>query len=176
VYHVRSFIAVLVIILHVGVLSGCGYLPSSKYAREVVGDKVSTQVVISAVDPQNTVLIKDAVDSAVIKSFRTSLTDKAHSTTHLIISLGGVSYAPIQYDNNGYVVGYRTTISLNINMIHEGIGKKYNVVGTYDFAIEPNAVISDQIRFEAIKNSATKAISAFVAKVSAQGARSKKAE
>lgn len=175
-YHVRSFIAILVIILHVSILSGCGYLPSSKYAREVVGDKVSTQVIISAVDPQNTVLIKDAVDSAIIKSFRTSLTDRAHSTTHLVISLASVGYSPIQYDTNGYVIGYRTTIVLNINMIHEGINKNYNVVGTYDFAIEPNAIISDQIRFEAIKYSATKAISSFVARVSAQGARSKKAE
>ena len=174
--HVRSFIAVLVIILHVSILSGCGYMPSSKYAREVVGDKVSTQVIISAVDPQNTVLIKDAVDSAVIKSFRTSLTDKAHSTTHLIISLESVSYSPIQYDSNGYVVGYRTMIVLNIDMIHQGISKNYKVTGTYDFTIEPNAIISDQIRFEAIKYSATKAISAFVAKVSAQGARSNKAE
>ncbi|WP_345992440.1 hypothetical protein [Sulfurimonas sp. HSL-1716] len=175
-YHVRNFVAVLVIILHVSVLTGCGYLPSSKYAREVVGDKVSTQVIISAVDPQNTVLIKDAVDSAVIKSFKTSLTDRAHSTTHLVISLQGVSYAPVQYDNNGYVIGYRTTTVLKIDMIHEGISKVYSVKGTYDFAIEPNAIISDQIRFEAIKYSATKAISSFVAKVSAQGARSKKAK
>lgn len=174
--HVRSFIAVLVIILHVSVLSGCGYLPSSKYARGVVGESVSTQVVISAVDPQNTVLIKDAVDSAVIKSFNTSLTDSAHSKTHLIISLGGVGYTPIQYDSNGYVIGYRTTISLNIDMINGGISKQYSVSGTYDFAIESNAIISDQIRFEAIRNSALKAISAFVAKVSAQGARPKKAE
>ncbi|MBU0631174.1 hypothetical protein KKA17_00870 [bacterium] len=168
--------AVLVIILHVGVLSGCGYLPSSKFAREVVGDKVSTQVVISEIDPQNTVLIKDAVDSAVIKSFNTSLTDRDHSTTHLIISLAKVAYSPIQYDSNGYVIGYRTTIILKIEMKNSGISKKYSAKGTYDFAIEANAIISDQIRFEAIKYSATKAISAFIAQVSAQGARSKKAE
>ena len=172
--HVRGFIAGIIIVLHVALLSGCGYLPSSKYAREVVGDKVSTQVIISEVDPQNTVLIKDAVDSAVINSFRTSLTDRAHSTTHLVISLTRVAYSPIQYDVNGYVVGYRTTIILNIKMVHNGITKVYNVKGNYDFAIEPNAIISDQIRFEAIKYSAAKAISAFVAKVSAQGARSKK--
>lgn len=175
-YRVRGFTAVLLIILHVSLLAGCGYLPSSKYAREIVGDKISTQVIISAVDPQNTVLIKDAVDSAVVTSFRTSLTDRAHSTTHLIISLTSVVYTPIQYDNNGYVVGYRTTITLKIKRVHNGITKDYNAVGHYDFAIEPNAIISDQIRFEAIQNSAAKAISSFVAQVSAQGARSKKAK
>ena len=172
--HVRVSITVLILALHVGILSGCGYLPSSKFARAVLGDKVSTQVVISAVDPQNTVLIKDALDTAVITSFQTSLSDKAHSTTHLIITLVSVKYSPMQYDTNGYVTGYRTVVHLNISSEHDGIIKKYDTVGNYDFSIEANAIISDQIRFEAIKNGAAKAISSFVAKVSAQGARTSK--
>ncbi len=173
--HVRASV-ILILALHIGFLSGCGYLPSSKFAREVLGDKVSTQVIISAIDPQNTVLIKDAVDTAVIKSFQTSLSDKAHSTTHLVIVLKNVTYTPMQYDTNGYVTGYRTVVYLNITSSHDGIMKQYDVSGNYDFSIEPNAIISDQIRFEAIQNGATKAISSFVAKVSAQGARIKKAE
>jgi len=31
-------------------LSACGYKPSAKYSREVVGGKISTSVVISAED------------------------------------------------------------------------------------------------------------------------------
>ncbi|MDD2357451.1 MAG: hypothetical protein PHX13_06050 [Thiovulaceae bacterium] len=173
--HVRASI-VLFLALYVGILSGCGYLPSSKFAREVVGDKVSTQVIISAIDPQNTVSIKDAVDTAVIKSFQTSLSDRAHSTTHLVITLKNVIYTPMQYDINGYVTGYRTVIYLHITSTHDGIVKQYDVSGNYDFSIEANAIISDQIRFEAIQNGATKAISSFVAKVSAQGARATKAK
>ena len=173
--HVRAFI-ILLLALHVGFLSGCGYLPSSKFAREVVGDKVSTQVVISGTDPQNSVLIKDAVDSAVIKSFQTSLSDEAHSTTHLVITLKNVTYTPLQYDTNGYITGYQTVVYLKIISTHDAIVKQYDVSGNYDFSIEANAIISDQIRFEAIQNGVAKAISSFVAKVSAQGARAKKAE
>jgi hypothetical protein len=162
------------ILLNVTLLSGCGYTPSSKFARQVVGESVSTQVIISAVDPQNTVLIKDAIDSAVIQSFQNSLTDKAHATTNLKITLSGVTYTPTQYDSNGYIIGYRAVIKLRITSEHEGIVKQYNVTGNYDFSIEANAIISDQLRFNAIQNGATKAITAFVAQVSAQGARDKK--
>ena len=173
--HVRASV-ILILALQVGFLSGCGYLPSSKFAREVVGDKVSTQVVISGTDPQNSVLIKDAIDTAVIKSFQTSLTDKDHSKTHLVIMLKNVTYTPLEYDRNGYITGYRTVVYLQITSTHDAVVKQYDVSGNYDFSIEPNAIISDQIRYEAIQNGATKAISSFVAKVSAQGARAKKAE
>lgn len=165
---------ILILALHGGILGGCGYLPSSKFARSVVGERVSTQVLISSIDPQNSVLIKDALDEAVIKSFQSSLSDRAHATTHLTITLKSVSYTPVQYDGNGYIVGYKTVIRLHIASEHEGIVKDYDVEGNYDFSIEANGIISDQIRFEAIKNGATKAISSFVSKLSAQGARKQK--
>jgi hypothetical protein len=47
----------------------------------------------------------------------------------------------------------------------------YNVSGVYDFNIEPNAIVSDQARFEAIRQGAQKGIDNFVAQVAAQGAR-----
>jgi len=95
-------------------LSACGYKPSSKYARSVIGSKINTQVTISAIDPQNTVLIKDAVDSAIVEVFHASLTDKAHADTTLSFSLTPPSYTAIQYDTNGYVIAYRATIILKI--------------------------------------------------------------
>lgn len=174
--HAKGYLLITAILLHVAILSGCGYAPSSKFARHIVGDKVSTEVVVSQVDPQNSVLIKDAVDSAVIQSFQTSLTNREDAHTHLKISLTGVSYTPTQYDSNGYIVGYRAVISLGIASEHDGKTKQYNVTGNYDFSIEANAIISDQVRFDAIKGGASKAINSFVAQVSAQGARDKKVE
>ena len=54
----------------------CGYKPSSKYARTVVGERISTSITISSQDPENTVVIKDAVDAAVIEIFRASVVEK----------------------------------------------------------------------------------------------------
>ena len=151
--------------------SACGYKPSAKYSRAVVGEKISTSVIISAQDPENTVIIKDAVDSAIIEVFHASLTSKKYSETHLNLSISPPSYTPIQYDSNGYVIAYRATIRLGIIRETSGVRKNYTTTGTYDFAVVPNAVLTDQERFDAIKFSSAKAISAFVAKVSAEGTR-----
>jgi hypothetical protein len=153
--------------------SGCGYQPASHYAKSVVGESVSTEVVVRMEDPQNTVIIKDAVDTAVITKFRTSLVPKNSAQTHLIISIGSVSFSPLRYDTNGYVITYRTTVSMNIRRIREGKSALYSTVGMYDFEIEPNAIISDQARFEAIRQGGQKAIDAFIAKVAAEGSSSK---
>lgn len=162
-------ISVLVFVLF-GILA-CGYKPSAKFSREVVGERISTDVVISAQDPENTVIIKDAVDAAIVKIFHASLTSRASSQTHLQLSISDPSYSPIQYNSDGYVIAYRTTVILTIVRYHNGLSKSYTAKGTYDFSIQPNAIISDQERFEAIKFSSEKAIKSFLAQVSAEGAR-----
>ena len=152
-------------------LTACGYKPSAKFSRGVVGQKISTSVVISAVDPENTVIIKDAVDAAIMEVFHASLTTREYAQTHLDIRLGKPSYSPIQYDSDGFVVSYRTTIVLRILRTTDGESKNYSAKGTYDFSVTPNAIISDKQRFEAIKFSSAKAIKSFVAQLSAEGAR-----
>lgn len=166
--HLLSLLTLIVIMIS---LNGCGYKPSSKYARSVVGEKISTQVTISAQDPQNTVLIKDAVDSAIVEIFHASLTDRAYADTHLSFSLNPPSYSAIQYNTDGYIIAYRATIVLQITRETKNTKKRYTARGTYDFSVVPNAVITDQERFDAIKFSSIKAMSSFVAQVSAEGSR-----
>ena len=174
----RLYSQVLKLFLLLGVLSfvSCGYKPTSKFSREVTGEKISTSVSISAQDPENTVIIKDAVDAAIIQIFHAGLTSRSKADTHLNLSISAPTYAPIQYDLNGYVIAYRATIVLGILRETHGERKSYSAKGTYDFSIDPNAVVTDQQRFDAIKFSATKAISSFIAQVAAEGARKNKEE
>ncbi|MDH4944992.1 LPS assembly lipoprotein LptE [Sulfurimonas sp. C5] len=150
-------------------LNSCGYKPSSKFSRNVTGEKISTSVYISLVDPENTVIIKDAVDAAIVSIFHASLVDRSYSDTHLDIKMSAPSYVPIQYNSDGYVVGYRARVTLYITRTTKGERKVYSSQGSYDFSVEPNAIITDQERFNAIKSSASKAITSFIAKVSAEG-------
>ena len=154
-------------------VNGCGYKPSSKYARKVVGEKVSTSVVISAEDPENTVIMKDAIDVAIIEVFHASLTDAQHADTHLVLKISEPIYTPIQYNADGYVIAYRATTNMEIRRTTKDSKKHYNTQGTYDFSVSPNAVITDQERFDAIKYSSAKAIASFIAKVSAEGTKVK---
>lgn len=154
-------------------LSGCGYQPASHYAKNILGDSVSTEVIISMEDPQNTVIIKDAVDTAVITKFRTALLPKNSAQTHLKIAILSVTFTPLRYDTNGYIITYRTTVVMHIDRISGKKTKGYTTQGMYDFAIEPNAIITDQARFVAISQGAQKGIDAFIAQVAAQGSNSK---
>jgi hypothetical protein len=167
-------VALLLVVLMA--FSSCGYKPSAKHSRAVVGESISTSVIISSQDPENTVIIKDAVDSAIIQVFHSSLTSRNLSLTHLELSINEPIYLPIQYDSNGFIVGYRATIVLKINRYNKGEKTKYVSTGNYDFAVVANAVLTDQQRFDAIKNGAQKAIKSFLAQVSAEGARSKNKE
>lgn len=156
-------------IIAVMMFTGCGYVSAAHYAQSVVGESVSTEVLISMEDPQNTVIIKDAVDSAVITKFRTTLTSKNSSQTHLKIRIVSVGFSPLRYDTNGYVTTYRTTMNMHIDRMTSDKVYGYNSWGMYDFDIEPNAIVSDQARFNAIRVSAQKAIDAFIAQIAAEG-------
>jgi hypothetical protein len=163
----KYFVLALVLVF----FTSCGYQPSSKFARNVVGEKVSTSISISQSDPENSVIMKDSVDAAVIEVFHANLVSKSESQTHLHLSVSNPKYTPIEYDSNGYVIAYRTKITLKIKKYFRGISKEYTSKGTYDFSIAPNSIISDQERFQAIKFSATKAIESFLAHISAEGSR-----
>jgi len=169
----KKIISVILLVLVFLDFVGCGYRPSSKFARQTLGEKVSTSFETSKLDPENTVIAKDAVDSALVRVFHASLVDRAYSDTHLLLKMGSPVYVPVIYDSNGYITGYRMKVTLFITRFHNGVSTKYKTRGTHDFEVAPNAVVTDQDRFDAIKFSTEKAIRAFIAQVSAEGARSK---
>ncbi|MEA1982585.1 MAG: hypothetical protein U9N39_03480 [Campylobacterota bacterium] len=168
-----QFVKLLLLTVFLLSLSNCGYKPSAKYVREVLGKKISTSVVVSMEDPQNSVIIKDAVDQAVVDIFHASISDRKYADTHLDISTSEPIYVPLQYNDNGFVISYRATINMKITRISKTMKKNYTSLGNYDFSVVPNAVFTDQERFDAIKFSSIKAISSFVAQVSAEGSRIK---
>lgn len=165
----QTLIALFIIHLSSFILTGCGYKPTSHYTREITGGSISTHIVISMQDPENTVLLKDALNEAVVNRFRSRLTDRAHAKTHLTIALRNTVFEPIRYDTNGFVVAYRARITLDIDRETEGATRRYTTEGSHQFAIEPNAIISDYVRFQAIQAGAEKALDSFVAKVAAEG-------
>jgi len=167
----RSAYLFFIVLAILFLANGCGYKPSAKYARKVVGEKVSTSVVIAAQDPENTVIMKDAIDLAIIEVFHASLTDTKHADTHLKLQVSNPVYTPIQYNSDGYVVAYRATTNMQITRTTKNSVKRYHTQGTYDFAVSPNAVITDQERFDAIKYSSAKAIASFLAHISAEGSQ-----
>ena len=72
--------------------AGCGYLPASKQARKVVGEKIFVEVTVSLQDPENAVLIKDAARKAVVTRFHASLVPQAQAKRILWVKLTGIGF------------------------------------------------------------------------------------
>jgi len=152
-------------------VSGCGYMPASKQARKVVGEKLFVEVTVPLQDPENAVIIKDAMQKAVVTRFHSALVDKNEAKTSLMVVMTSIAFRPLQYNENGYIIVYRAGITIGITRESEGKKKVYTSLGNYDFTIEPNAVITDVQRFEAISRASLKALDSFVAQVGAEGTR-----
>jgi hypothetical protein len=161
----KLFISIFLI-----VFIGCGYKPTSIYTKKLLGDKIFVDVKISLQDPENSVLIRDSINRAVIDTFKARVVSKKEATSSLYIELKKVLFMPIQYDKNGYVIAYKTNVTLSTDYTDK-FRKSSKIIseGDFDFPIESNSVISDNKRFEAIKNASSKALDAFISKLSIRG-------
>lgn len=152
------------------ILLGCGYKPSSIYAKKALGEKIYADIKIDLREPENTILIKDAINEAIVSRFKGKISNSAEASSKIFVNLKDLEFEPIQYDKNGYIARYRTVVKLQIDYIlHDEQKKKIVVDGYYDFLIEPDSIVSDTKRFEAIKNASLKAIDKFISKVSIIG-------
>ncbi len=162
----KRFIYTTILIL----LVGCGYKPTAVYTKNVLGDRIYAYVETSLQDPENSVLIKDAINEAIINKFHSKLSSKESATARLRIKLDRVRFVPIDYDKNGYVIAYKTLVNLKTTYVDiKGSKRVINSSGDYDFNIESNSIISDTKRFNAIKEASQKAIDAFISKISING-------
>ena len=154
-------------------ISGCSYKPSSYYAKQALGNKIYAEVTISRQDPKNSVLIKDAVNEAIVSRFSGKLTVKEQADSVLHVKIQSISFSPTVYDRYGYVIAYKATVILAMDYESNVTKKveKLTASGEYDFSIEANSVISDTNRFEAIRYAATDALNEFVSKIAIKGLR-----
>lgn len=174
--HLKTFAASMLLtaifMLVMLFVSGCGYKPSSLYAREVLGESVYADVEVYLRDPENTVLIRDALNVAIASRFKGRIVNSASEAESVLnVKVKSVQFTPLQYDKNGYVITYRTRLFLTIGQTRGGVFRVYDTEGIYDFNIEPNSVISDTKRFEAIKFASIRALDRFVSQLGIEGLR-----
>ncbi|WP_300364668.1 LPS assembly lipoprotein LptE [Hydrogenimonas sp.] len=152
-------------------LAGCGYKPTTAYTQKVLSGKIYTDVEVYLRDPENAVLVKDALNEAIVSRFGANIADKDDATTVLHVKFNNVDFTPIQYDTNGYAIYYRAKVSLEIRYDSPVDSGTETVSGFYDFPIQPRAIISDALRFQAIKKGSGKALDAFVSRITLRGVK-----
>jgi len=164
--NIISSIGVSMILL---LLTSCGYKPSSHFTQKSIGEKVYTQVEVSLSDPENAVLIKDALNRALYSRLKSLATKKEEADSIIKVAYQSIGFTPLQYDKNGYVVHYQANIVLKFEMIKGDKKEKREIVGRYEFPVRPSAIISNDLRFKAIERGSVNALDQFIAYVASKG-------
>lgn len=156
--------------------SACGYKPTAHYAQELLGKQIYVEVSISRKDPKNSVLIKDAVNEAVITRLGGKLSLRESAKSELHVKIGSTSFTPTIYNDKGYVIAYKTKVTINIiYKIKDGESGSFSTTGEYDFPIaedesgKTSSIISDSNRFQGIKLASLNAINEFISKIAIKG-------
>jgi hypothetical protein len=160
----------ILIILSLYIFSGCaGYKPSSYYVKQEISKTVFVNLNVNISNSVNSVLVKDAMNEMIVNRFGSKLVDlPSQAQTILNISLDSVNLSPIQYDTQGYVNTYRATVSIEVNYNQNGFNRNITVGNYYDFAVDPNAIISDSKKEEAVKIASSKALEDLLSKIAIQ--------
>jgi len=159
-------IPILLIML---LLIACGYKPSSHFTPKSIGEKVYTEVEVSLSDPENAVLIKDALNRALYSRLKSLATKREEADSVIKVAYHSIGFTPLQYDKNGYVVHYQANIVLKFEMIKGEKKEERRIVGRYEFPVRPSAIISNDLRFKAIERGSINALDQFIAYVASKG-------
>lgn len=146
---------------------GCGYKPSSYYAKNVITGKVYVELKVDIHNAQNAVYVKDAMNEMILHQLKASLTDdKSIADTLVTVSLSSVTHSGISTNSNGYTNSYRTTVIISIiyQKRDEDI-KSLSVSDYYDYTVDTDSGITDQKKNTAVKIASTKALSNIFSKI-----------
>jgi len=150
------------------ILSGCGYKPTSFYAKKELSGKVFVKLFIDLKDPRNAVLIKDAMNQLLIQKLDSKLVyDESLADTIMNIKINSVSMTTLQYDSSGYNNLYRAKVNINVkyNKKSEKKLRNFTVSGENNFSLASSTTITDTKRFEAIKSASDDALDEVLSKI-----------
>jgi hypothetical protein len=145
-------------------LIGCGYKSAAYYTRSALGDSVFADVQVNRGDPQSAPVLINALNEAIASRFGKRLASRGEADTIIEIVDGVYDVAALQKDEDGFVIMYRSNVSLRVVVNSAKLkNRSFNVGGTRDFAVEPSSVLSDAAKNEAVRDAALKALDMLIA-------------
>jgi hypothetical protein len=148
--------------------SGCGYKPTTYYAKKELSGKVFVKLFIDLKDPRNAVLIKDAMNQVLMHKLESKLVyDEALADTIMYLKIGSVSMTTLQYDSSGYNNLYRAKVNIDVkyNKKNSTKSKEFTVSGENDLSLDSSTKITDTKRFEAIKSASDDALDEVLSRI-----------
>ena len=161
----------LTFIFSIFILTGCGYKPTSHYAKNEISGKVFVKLNVNIDNATNSVLVKDAVNEMVVNQFGASLTNnESKANTIMDVSLSSVGFTTLQSDSQGYAQLYRTNVEISLSYLNVDLNesKSLSVSGSYDYSVDADSVITDAKKQESVKVAAQKALTEIFSKIAVQ--------
>ena len=159
---------VLFVLLFSTLFVGCGYKPTSYYAKQEINGKVFVKLFIDLKDPSNAVLVKDSINELIVQKLESKLVYK-ESLSDIVMNLkiNSVSMKVLQYDKDGYNKLYKATVSILVDYYKKKtrVKKNFTVAGEYNFSIDDGSSITDAKRYEAIKEASDNALDEVISKI-----------
>ena len=167
-YIVKVMRSIGVGFVFLGLLSACGYRPSSQYINTIFDDNVYVEVLVDSAEPENAPFIKDDLNRMVYTRFKGKIVPKAEAKSQIIVRYNGSRFIPIAYEN-GYIVRYRADVRVHFDMLTKQGKLSKNIHAIVESDIQASSYFSSTLRTEAIRKGLEKALDQFLAYVSAKG-------
>ena len=146
---------------------GCGYKPSSYYAKDAIVGNVFVSLTVDIENTQSSVYVKDAMNEMILNQFKARLTDnKEKADTFVTVALSDVSHTAISSNDDGYTQSYRTTVNISVSYNKKDeSAKTLSVSDYYDYSVDSDTSLTDQKKNIAAKIASTKALSNLFSKI-----------
>ncbi len=152
------------------ILTGCAYQPVARYAKEQLPDPIYVKVRLVGVEPQNGVYIKEEVIRILRTHFHEQVvTQRDRAASELTITSYKISYSPLAYDTDGYVIRYHISVDIDFHLKSSKGESDKRITGSEDVNIQPGSLTSAVARERAIKTAIRKAMDKFIAYIAKKG-------
>lgn len=154
--------------------SGCGYKPSTYYAKKELSGKVFVKLFVDLKDPKNAVLIKDSINQLLAQKIGSKLVyDESLADTVMNLKINSVKMRTLQYDIDGYNKLYKAVVDILVSYTKKDTNKtnKFIVTGEHNFSVDDGSTITDTKRFDAIKNASEDALDEVLSKIAVSSFR-----
>ena len=109
----KNFVVFLSLVFFIA----CGYNPTSKMASNVFDKNVYVNVELSMQDPRNSIFVADTLKEMVISKLGRRLALKHEADDIINVRMNNLSFIPLVYDKNGYVITYKAKLNLDFNVV-----------------------------------------------------------
>ena len=157
------------------VLMGCGYKPTSYYAKKELSGTIYVEAKININNTENSIIIKDTINKLLIDKFNGKLSKNKKTSNYIVlVELSNVTYKSIYTDNEGYTKTYRAIVDIVVKYKKQAKKSYFTTikVSNYeDYYSDDDSQVSQRNKLDAVKEAISKAMMDLFSKIAIESLR-----